>query len=303
MKSMDSYILILSAGMYTSIQDLGRKGFRSYGVPISGAMDKYSAILANKLLNNEENLPVMEITIIGPQIYFEDNTLIVITGAQISPKLNGKPIENNFEYAVKLGDILSFGKLVYGSRAYLGIKGGFKTEYILNSFSQFKGITKNSVVNKGDRLRITYLDVEHEITSSTIKVRKHHYKSDRIEVTKGPEFYRLSKKQRDFLFSNKFEIDNLNNRMGYQLKNKISPLKNSEIITSTIIPGTVQLTSSGKLIIMMRDCPTTGGYPRILQLTDMAINQLAQKKTGEMFKFYLESSLKFLSRLANRFND
>ncbi len=294
---MDSNILILSAGMRTSIQDLGRKGKRCYGVPISGAMDKFSAILANKLLNNDKGLPVMEITLIGPKIYFEDCTLIVITGANISPMLNGEPIEINIIYSVKLGDILSFGKLIYGSRSYLGIKGGFQTENSLNSFSQFEGITKNRIVNKGDRLKITNLDTELEVTSSKIKVENTHFKSDKIEVTKGPEYNRLSKNQREYLFSEKFKIDTLNNRMGYQLKSKRMPLKEPEIITSSIIPGTVQLTPSGKLIIMMRDCPTTGGYPRILQLTDLAINQLAQKKTGDRFKFDLESSFNFLSRL------
>ena len=91
--------------------------------------------------------------------------------------------------------------------------------------------------------------------------------------------------------------------MGYQLSNKFPPVKNNEIITSITIPGTIQLTPSGKLIVMMRDCPTTGGYARILQLTDMAINQLAQKKEKETFKFDLESSFEFLDRLVSRFRE
>jgi len=266
-------------------------------------MDKYSAILANKLLNNDERIAIMEITYIGPKIYFEDHTLFALTGANMSPMLNGEPIQMNFMYKVKLGDILSFGKLIYGTRTYLSIKGGFQTENILNSFSQFEGITSKGVISKGDRLKISNLDTELEVTSSKIKVKKTHFKNDKIKVTKGPEFNRLSKNQRDYLFSEKFEIDTLNNRMGYQLKSKRLPLKNNEIITSSIIPGTVQLTPSGKLIIMMRDCPTTGGYPRILQLTDMSINQLAQKKTGDKFKFDLESSFNILSRLINKFTD
>lgn len=300
---MDSNILFLSVGMQTSIQDLGRKGYRSYGVPISGSMDKYSAILANKLLNNEEEFPVLEITHVGPKILFEDDTLIVVTGANISPELNGSPIQLNFVYEVKTSDVLSFGKLKYGSRAYIGIKGGFLTENKLQSYSFFKGITDSEVVEKGNRLKIANYNVEHDIRSAKLKVRRSHFNTDKIEVTKGPEFNRLTKKQRDFLFSEKFEIDILNNRMGYQLKNIFPPIKNDEIITSITIPGTVQLTPSGKMIIMMRDCPTTGGYPRILQLTDMAINQLAQKKTNDYFKFELESSFSFLSRLVSKFRD
>jgi len=91
--------------------------------------------------------------------------------------------------------------------------------------------------------------------------------------------------------------------MGYQLENPIPKMKKKEIITSVLIPGTVQLTPSGKLIIMMRDCPTTGGYPRILQLTDEAINRLAQLETGDTFTFNLENVFSFLRRLASRFTD
>ncbi|VAV82722.1 Allophanate hydrolase 2 subunit 2, partial [hydrothermal vent metagenome] len=189
------------------------------------------------------------------------------------------------------------------SRAYLGVKDGFKTEFKLNSFSYYQGITSKNIIEKGDRLKIARYNDDFDITSSKIKVKKTHFETDTLEVTKGPEFSRLSKKQREFIFSTKFKIDALNNRMGYQLKNKLSLLKNNEIITSATIPGSVQITPSGKLIIMMRDCPTTGGYPRILQLTDLAINQLAQKKTEEYFKFEMESSFSFLSRLANKFKD
>jgi allophanate hydrolase subunit 2 len=105
------------------------------------------------------------------------------------------------------------------------------------------------------------------------------------------------------IFKQLFEIDTLNDRMGYQLKQGITAMDRTEIITSSLIPGTVQLTPSGKLIIMMRDCPTTGGYPRILQLTDDAINKLAQKKTGDTIRFEMEGTFSFLRRLASRYRD
>jgi len=300
---MDNNILILSEGLHTSIQDLGRKGYRSYGVPISGTMDKYSAILANKLLNNDEKLSVMEITLMGPKILFEDHSLIVLTGADMSPELNGEAIKMNFVYEVKTSDVLSFGALLSGARSYLGVKGGFQTENKLNSFSYYNGITSKDKVQKGDRLRIATYQSDLQVTSSKIKVKSAHFNENKLEVTKGPEFNRLTKKHRELLFSKEFKIGPHNNRMGYQIKNKLPPVKNDEIITSTTIPGTVQLTPSGNLIIMMRDCPTTGGYPRILQLTDIAINQLAQKKENDVLKFDLESSFDFLGRLVSRFKD
>ncbi len=300
---MANNILILSESMETSVQDLGRKGFRSFGVPISGTMDKYSAILANKLLNNEESLPVLEMTMTGPKILFEDHTLFVLTGADMSPELNGEPIQMNHAYSVKTMDVLSFGKLRMGVRTYMGVKGGFQTEKVLNSFSMYEGITPKKRVGKGDRLRIASYEEELEVPTSKVKVKASHFETKKLEVTKGPEYHRLTKEQRDKLFSLVFKIDPLCNRMGYQLKNKFPALKDNEIITSITIPGTVQITPSGKLIVMMRDCPTTGGYARILQLTDMAINQLAQKKENDSFKFDLESSFEFLGRLVSRFRD
>jgi len=300
---MHNNILILSDSLQTSVQDLGRKGYRSFGVPISGTMDKYSAILANKLLNNDEDLPVLEITMTGPKIMFEDHTLFVLTGADLSPELNGEPIQMNHAYSVRTSDVLSFGKMNLGVRAYLAVKGGFLTEKIMGSYSMYDGITPKGKVNKGDRLRIASYESELEITTSKLKVKPSHFTTKKLEVTKGPEYNRLTKKQRDKLFSMTFKIDPLCNRMGYQLKNKFPALKNNEIITSITIPGTVQITPSGKLIVMMRDCPTTGGYARILQLTDMAINQLAQKRENDRFKFDLESSFEFLGRLVSRFRD
>lgn len=300
---MDNKILILSEGMHSSIQDLGRKGYRSFGVPISGAMDKYSFILANKLLNNDENSPALEMTSIGPKIMFEDHSLIVLTGADMSPSINGSPIKMNYVYEVKTSDVLSFGHILSGVRAYLGVKGGFMTENKLNSYSYYEGITSKEKIQKGDRLRIASYDNNLELGSSKVKVKTSHFDVKKLEVTKGPEYNRLTKKHRELLFSKRFKIGGMNNRMGYQLKNKFPSLKDAEIITSTTIPGTVQLTPSGTLIILMRDCPTTGGYPRILQLTDIAINQLAQKKENDVFKFDLESSFDFLGRLVNRFKD
>jgi len=302
-RCMDNNILILSDSLQTSVQDLGRKGYRSFGVPISGTMDKYSAILANKLLNNDEDLPVLEITMTGPKIMFEDHTLFVLTGADLSPELNGEPIQMNHAYSVRTSDVLSFGKMKMGVRTYLGVKGGFLTEKVMGSYSMYDGITPKSTVKKGDRLRIASYESELEITTSKLKVKPSHFTTKKLEVTKGPEYNRLTKKQRDKLFSMTFKVDPLYNRMGYQLKNKFPALKNNEIITSITIPGTVQITPSGKLIVMMRDCPTTGGYARILQLTDMAINQLAQKKENDRFKFDLESSFEFLGRLVSRFRD
>ena len=102
-------IRVLKPGIYTTIQDLGRFGYRNQGVPVSGSMDSISAGFANGLLNNNANDALIEITLVGPELLFTDSTNIVLTGAEMSPLLNDEPIRNYRVYKVIEGDILSFG--------------------------------------------------------------------------------------------------------------------------------------------------------------------------------------------------
>ncbi len=279
-------VKVLKPGLYTSIQDLGRYGYQNYGVPYSGVMDVYSASMANVLLGNEVHAAVIEMTMTGATLEFNCDTSICISGADMAPKLNKTPIKLNKQTSIKKGDIISFGKLLYGFRAYLAVFGGFKNEKAMGSYSMYQGVTEQSVLFKNDDLLINASLKPLEKKHAAIKIRNTHFNTKKIEVFKGPEFHKLSKAQQSSLFSQDFTISKENSRMAYQLtgslKNSLKP-----IITSPVLPGTVQLTPSGKLIILMRDCQTTGGYPRILQLKESAINILAQKFTGDMIRFSL----------------
>ena len=278
-------IKVINPGFYSTIQDLGRIGYQHYGVPYSGVMDSYCASLANSLLGNNKDMAVIEMTMTGAKLEFLVNTNICISGANMLPRLNAVKIALNKCIAVNSGDILSFGKLNIGFRCYLAICGGINTETVMNSRSMYKGITKYHVLAKHNNLLITEsLVVEKKYAS--IRIHKTHFSSKKIEVFKGPEFDRLSDSQVEKLKTNSFTISKENNRMAYQLE---EPLENSlePIITSSVLPGTVQLTPSGRLIVLMRDCQTTGGYPRVLQLKESAINVLAQKYTGQNICFNL----------------
>ena len=279
-------IKVLNPGVFSTIQDFGRAGFQNYGVPYSGVMDRKAAAFANAIIGNIKDLPVLEITMQGPKLQFESSTLICISGASLAPKLNSKSISNNKCVLVRKGDVLSFGRLIKGFRAYLAISGGFNTQKVMQSFSMYQSITTKSRLEKGDVLEIS---TENRFTKNqyaSIKVNIDYFDLKAIEVLKGPEFDALTKPQKEFLLNQEFTISKNNNRMAYQLN---ETLENSlkPIITSPVIPGTIQLTPSGKLIILMRDCQTTGGYPRILQLKEAAINVLAQKFTGQAISFSL----------------
>ncbi len=277
-------IEVLSAGMYTTIQDLGRFGYGNIGVPVSGAMDLYASRLANQLLGNAENDAVLEITLGGCKLVFKSSTFICISGADLSAKINNNSIPLHSVIKVEKGSILTFNKPKYGVRAYLAVQGGFQSETILGSKSFYKNITSKYLVKKNDYLKIAKIKDKKKRGFSTVKILIEHFKTKVLDVYKGPEYELLSVTQKEQLKETEFTISNENNRMGYRLKELINN-KLPSMLTSAVLTGTVQLTPSGSLIILMRDCQVTGGYPRILQLTDMSINRLAQKTTRDRVLF------------------
>ena len=277
-------IKVIKPGLYSTIQDKGRKGQQSYGIPYSGSMDSFSSDLANKILNNSINSAVLEITMVGPVLEFINETVICVTGANLSPFLNNKIIKMNNPIYVKPYDVLSFGVLKSGLRSYIAILGGFKTEKVLGSRSMFKNLTKAVKLAKNDVLNF---NKEIIFKSSKINLHKTSNIDNEIKAYEGPEFDMLDSYQKDFILSNKFMISNNYNRMAIQLSdllfNNLDP-----IITSIVMPGTVQLTPAGNMIILMKDCQTTGGYPRILQIEEKSINSLAQLKKDSHLWFSLK---------------
>ncbi len=282
-------IKVLTSGLYTTVQDLGRFGFRKQGVPVGGAMDLYSAELANRLVGNNPDYAILEITLVGPKLRFESDMRIAITGADLSPVLNGNPISLNASINVPHGAILEFGKANYGTRCYLAVAGGILTESVMGSRSFYSGITRSAKIEKGNAIPIGKPNMTDTSSHASVKVAMSHFTDDKIAVYPGPEFHVLPKEIQKKLGTLKFRIGSESNRMAYVLEADVS-LSASGIITAPVQPGTVQLTPSGKLIVLMRDAQTTGGYARVLQLTEEAINKLAQKGAGERIQFSLKTS-------------
>lgn len=277
---------ILQPGLFSTIQDTGRKGFMEFGVPMSGPMDSASARLANLLLQNTPGAAVMEITQQGPKMAFLGSTKIAICGGLLEPAINGSRIENNKIYNINEGDLLSFGKRQKGCRAYLTVKDGFQTEKVLGSRSWYGGITRHARLEKGMRLPYKPFKAEEFEGNASVKADDSIF-SEEIKVFPGPEFERLSSEEKERLQKGHFSAGMNNNRMGIQLQEEL-PNSLDAILTGPVLPGTVQLTPSGKLIVLMRDGQTTGGYPRILQLAENCINALAQKVPGESFVFTIK---------------
>jgi len=273
-------ITLLHAGFYSSIQDRGRKSHRHIGIPHSGAMDQFSADFGNSLLNNSLDAAVMEIILQGGTYLFSHFTRIAITGAKASIRINNTLVEQNKVLEINAGDLLKLGATTSGNFIYLVIAGGFLTDTILGSKSFYTKITNKGKLNARDTVPFQ----EHIMDSYKGASFYNHQADTSFRCYSGPEFNLLNRNQQEKLLNTSFSISKDWNRMAFQLEEKLS---NSllQLKSSPVLPGTVQLTANGQLIVLMRDAQTTGGYPRVLQLEEKSISKISQKRVGEQVDF------------------
>ena len=283
---MQTEIEVLQPGLFSTIQDTGRNGFLKYGVPVSGAMDTYAAKVGNLMLRNPFNAAVLEMTQLGPKLQFSGPAKIVLSGGDLSPQVNGVSVSAYTIQVIETGDVLSFGRRSSGCRAYLAVQHGFMTEEALGSRSWYEGITSFYKLEKGMRLSLNASEDGKIAVNASLKADLNYIDQKEVKAFAGPEFDLLLTGQQDLLQNSIFSVGRNNNRMAIQLteelKNELAPL-----LTGPVLPGTVQLTPSGRLIILMRDCQTTGGYPRVLQVSEQGMNVLAQKVMGDKLHFRL----------------
>ena len=272
-------IKVIQPGLFTTIQDGGRHGFRNIGIPTSGFMDQESAWAANELVNNNKDESLLEITLTGPTLIFNCNCVISITGGDFNPLINNLPVKMYQSINVRTGDILKLNNTINGARSYIAISGGLNVKSLFGSKSFFSNISDSYHLKKGDEIKVS-----KKSESQILKLDKLKFNLNRfMKVFRGPEYDLLSTNSKKKLFKNEFTI-NTNNRMAYNLKETLQ-VDIKTIISSPVLPGSVQLTPSGKIIILHRDCQTTGGYPRILQLDTNSLNNLSQLKSNDKIKF------------------
>lgn len=266
-----SHIEVLKPGI-SSIQDAGRFGYLSQGIPMSGFMDSRAAGLANMLVGNSVDKACIEWAMLSPKLHFIEDAVIAVTGVDVDVYINEiKEVTYKTIYVPKNG-VLSFGVVKKGVYGYISIRKGFKTPKVLGSRSWFSQITEHHVFLKG--MYIPFVSEKKVVQLNSKLVPKVGYDTKTfLKVFPGPEFYLLNKKQQFVLFNSEFTIGAIKNRMGIQLEESFDTHKLS-ILSSPVLPGTVQWTPSGNLIILMKDAQTIGGYPRILQLSESSLNEL-----------------------------
>lgn len=269
---------VIDSGFYTSIQDMGRFGYRSLGIPVSGPMDETAFKSAQQAVGNQGDEALLECTLKGPKLLFGGSGCVAVCGAPMSIRLNDQEMPMDRAFECHLGDFLELGNCVEGMRTYISFSGGIQTPFFMGSRSYFSPVTPTSKVHKADTLFFVERSLKNlNITKQTLASIK--IADTKLQVRPGPEWDVLSKKDKKQLLNQTFEVGS-NDRMGYRLTGKL-PKNNLLLPSSSIVPGVVQLTPYGTLLVAMADAQITGGYPRILILEGDAKAILAQKHLGK----------------------
>jgi biotin-dependent carboxylase-like uncharacterized protein len=281
---------VLKPGLFTTVQDLGRYGCLKYGVPVSGAMDTFSLIAANLLVANDSNDACLEITLIGPELQALKTTHIAITGGIASPKVNSQLVPMWETLTIREGDVISFGKMESGCRAYLSTKGGINTSLVLGSRStyvrgEFGGIDGRQL-KTGDTIEgfdVSSLEAQLSMPEELTPQFTDHFIA---HVVLGPQEDMFTEKGTHTFLSNPYKVTPEADRMGYRLEGQIVEHKSKvDIISDALLPGAVQVPKSGKPIVIMRDAQTTGGYPKIAVVISSDVSMLGQAKPNDVIEF------------------
>jgi len=287
-------IKILHKGIADSIQDVGRYGFQHLGVQPNGCMDMLSATLANYILQNDFNTPVIELHFPSSKIQFLDNAIICITGANFVPVLNEKSIAFNTPILVQQNDILSMLQPLEGSIAYLGIKGYYDEPSWLNSHAfNAKRLDTNDFLQFSSPITHDFNTIQqlNKKTDSPLfeQIQNNLFANNEpIRVLTGPAWHELDENSLNTLLNKPFSITAQRNRMGFHIAGpKLISTTTNSYLSSAVTRGTLQLLPSGDIIVLMADHQTIGGYANLGQIILVDLPRFAQMKSGQPFKFSL----------------
>ena len=287
-------IKIINPGAMTTVQDEGRFGYMDSGISESGAMDKYSYRKANYLVGNKNGEALLEITLMGPEMTFDCDTLFGYMGAEMEATLDGEQIERGRTYLAKEGQNLKFGFAKNGIRAYLAFAGGVDVPVVLGSRStNIKcsiGGFEGRKLQAGDTLKIGPSKYMTHGMRRILKrkVTPKEYKSEiQVRVILGPQDdYFTESGIIDFL-GEAYKVSTDIDRMGIRLEGAgIEAKTPTDIVSDGITFGSIQVTSSGMPIILMADHQTTGGYAKIATVVSEDLQYLAQARPGDVIRFH-----------------
>jgi biotin-dependent carboxylase-like uncharacterized protein len=279
-------ISILKPALQTTIQDLGRRGFRHLGVGRCGAMDRLSLITGNRLVGNADEAAGLELCLPPARIRLDVDCVIALTGADCTARLDDAPVAIGRRISAKAGQTLELSAARSDMRAYLCLSGGIDVPPVLGSRStdlqaQMGGL-EGRLIRRGDVLSLLPSDTREPGPVSITMPQM----GGSIRVMPGPEFDSFAPQSRAALFEAPWKVGAQSNRMGYRLEGPALVREDTrELRSHAVFPGVIQVPGSGLPIVLMADAQATGGYPRIACVLAVDQWRLAQIAPGASIHF------------------
>jgi antagonist of KipI len=284
---------VIRAGLHTTVQDTGRWGFQSQGVPVAGAMDVFAHRLANALVGNERSAATLEVTLIGPELCFENESTIAVSGGQFDLLLDGVSIDGDAPVVVRGGSVLRFGERRRGARAYVAVRGGIDVPIVMGSRSTHvpsrTGGVQGRALVAGDVIPIGPADaMPHSRHRRRAEARSSALDRERaqLRVLPGPQQDLFAGRALTALQSAPYVVLPESNRMGFRLSGPPLPLAAAPDIISEAAPiGAVQVPASRQPILLMADRQTAGGYAKLATVITADLGVAAQLAPGDEVRF------------------
>ena len=279
---------VLTAGLETTVQDLGRWGWQRYGVSPAGPMDESSHRRANALVGNDPRLATLEIALVGPTIRFVHRAICAVAGARFHLTVDGRPVAGDTTFPVSAGEVLRFGERVRGARAYLAVQGGVEVPLVLGSRathvpSGLGGLGR--ALRAGDVL-FTGEACPSRVPASEGRERPLPDGGAEVRAIPGPDVNRFGASAIAVFGRETFRLASESNRMGYRLIGPdVAASEAGEIVSDATPAGTVQVPPSGQPILLMVDRPTCGGYPRLATVISADLPLAGQLAPGDWIAF------------------
>lgn len=296
---MSATLKVVRAGLFDTLQDLGRTGFMALGMPTAGAMDRIGLSLANALAGNPLNCAGIEIGVMGPDLLVEGDSVRVALTGPLSPSLiegpdaQPKPIETDRSHLLKRGHVLRVGMVERSSTAYLAVAGGFAVPPFMGSLSTYSragiGGFHGRKLAAGDALPLT------RAAAPTRDERKlaqpFDYGSGPVRVVWGPQDDYFSADGRQIFTSSEYRVSKEADRMGIRFEGPVIAHATSvqrggaDIISDGIGPGAIQVPGAGLPIVLLADRQTVGGYPKIATVASVDLPRLGRLLPGSTLRF------------------
>lgn len=288
--------IVKRAGFLTSVQDLGRTGLREFGVSTSGALDSFALRVANLLVGNDEGAAGLEITLGGLQLRFDDDRIVTWCGGEFDVHIGATALPAGHTGFLRAGEQLKFGRPQIGCRCWLAISGGIDVSLVLGSRStdlraQFGGF-EGRILRDGDLIPLCPQPGSPTPATGVSSWSAPHdwvnpaKRDPTLRFVRGGDWGRFNTSTLQLFTSEAFTVSPDSDRMGVRLDSPELQREDSVDLTSeAVAPGTIHVPPSGKPILLLGDCQTIGGYPKMAHVITLDLGIAAQLRPGDHVRF------------------